>query len=246
MKRGKHNKKGFFSVVIVGLVIIGAMCAGYLVMEKLVIAKYELRVDELETQVAQNTHMVYVSNEDIKAGREITEEMLRAESQLVSQTVGLFVKEDIGKKALVDIPKDSLMFSAYGAVRDDETTSREVEYTCMYLSSSLEKGDYIDVRIRFQNGEDFAVLSKKQIENLSIAGKSCHLVINDTELQSMASAIIDANEYNAVIYCIEYTMPSIQEATAVTYPVRSETLISLYSQDSLEYTAWMAKISVWL
>lgn len=241
MKRAMHNRKKFLSAIIIFLVVAGAMIACYLVMEKLVLAEYELQISELTAKVDQNTYTVYVANEDIKAGKEITADMLRVESHLVSQPVGLFEEGDIGRRAIIDIPKDSLMFSTYGAVRTDEGTTREVEYSCMYLSSSLESGDYIDVRIRFQNGEDFSVLSKKQIEKISLAGKSCHLDINDVELQSMASAIIDMNQYSAVIYCVEYTMPSVQEATPVTYPVRDEILLSLYSADSTDYRNWLSK-----
>lgn len=241
MRRTKHSKKKILSVIIICLVIAGALCAGYLVMEKLVLAEYELRISELTARVDQNTYTVYVANEDILAGKEITADMLRVESHLVSQAVGLFEEGDIGRRALIDIPKDSLMFSSYGAVRADDGTTREVEYTCMYLSSSMEEGDFVDVRIRFQNGEDFSVLPKKQIERISIAGKSCHMDINNAELQSMASAIIDMNQYNAVIYCVEYTMPSIQDPTPVTYPVRSEILLSLYPSDSSEYKEWISK-----
>ena len=43
------------------------------------------------------------------------------------------------------------------------------------------------------------MLSKKQIEEMAIATKSVHLVVNSTEIQMMSSAIIDANEFDAVI-----------------------------------------------
>lgn len=240
MRAGKSSaKKGFVIFFVVLLMIAGALCAGYFVTKKLILTNYEVKIQDLETQVNTNTHNVFVAAQEIKMGEEITMDKLRVESQLLTQTAGLFQDGDIGKKSLVNIPAGSVMYAAYGGSREDESTSRMVEYTCMYLSATLKKGDYVDVRIRFQNGEDFALLSKKQIEELSIAAKSCHLVVNDRELQMMASAIIDANEFDAVIYCVKYTAPSVQEPTVITYPARSETLSVLYDTTSEEYIGLM-------
>lgn len=239
--RKSGAKKGFVIFFVVLLMIAGALSAGYFVTKKLIFTNYEIRIGELETQVNSNTHNVFVAASEIKMGEEITMDKLRVESHLLTQTAGLFLDDSIGTKALVDIPAGAVMYAAYGSSREDESTSRMVEYTCMYLSATLKKGDYVDVRIRYQNGEDFALLSKKQIEEISIVTTSCHLVVNEKELQMMASAIIDANEFDAVIYCVKYTAPSVQEATVVTYPARSEILSVLYDTTSEDYQNLMKR-----
>lgn len=235
MRTGKGAKKGIIMALVMLLVVAGALGAGYIVTKKLILTNYEVRISELESQVNTNTHNVFVANETIEMGEEITADMLRVETQLITQTGGLFQDGDIGKKAFVEIPKDSVMYAAYAGGREDESTSREVEYTCMYLSATLNKGDYVDVRIRYQNGEDFSILAKKQIEEIAIATKSCHLVVNAEEQHRMSSAIIDANEFNAVIYCVRYTAPSIQEPTVITYIPRGEILSLLYDVTGDEY-----------
>lgn len=239
MRITKSTKRGFITGFVVLLMLSGSLCAGYFLTKKLILTDYKIRIEELEGQVNTNTHNVFVANEEIKMGDEITMDKLRVETQLLTQTAGLFDDGDIGMKALVDIPKDSVMYAAYGSGKENESTSRMVEYTCMYLSATLKKGDYVDVRIRYQDGEDFSLLSKKQIEELSIASRSCHLIVNDKELQMMASAIIDANEFNAVIYCVKYTAPSVQEPTVITYPARGEILSVLYLPDSEQYKDWI-------
>lgn len=233
--RTKSAKKGLVIFFVVLLIVAGALCAGYFATKKLIFTNYEVRIGELETQVNTNTHNVFVANQDIEMGTEITLDMLRVESQLITQTAGLFQDGDIGNKALVNIPANAVMYSAYSSGREDDGTARMVEYTCMYLSATLNKGDYVDVRIRYQNGEDDCLLAKKQIEELAIASKSIHLVVNDREIQMMSSGIIDANEFDAVIYCVKYTSPSIQEPTLVTYIPRGETLSVLYDTTTEEY-----------
>lgn len=239
MRTGKNAKKGIILTLVILLVVAGALGAGYIATKKLIFTNYEVKISELENQINTHTSNVFVANETIEIGEEITLDMLRVESQLITQTGGLFQDGDIGKKAFVEIPKDSVMYAAYAGGREDESTSRMVEYTCMYLSATLNKGDYVDVRIRYQNGEDFSLLAKKQIEEIAIATKSCHLVVNAEEQHRMSSAIIDANEFDAVIYCVKYTAPSIQEPTEITYPSRGEILSVLYPSDSEEYRSLM-------
>lgn len=239
MRAGKNAKRSVIIVLFVVILFAGAAVAGYLAMDKLIVTNLKTQINELKNTVDTNTHNVFVANQDIKMGDEITMDMLRVETQLLANYAGIFTDESLGTKALVDIPKDAVMFAAYSSGRSDESTSRMVEYTCLYLSATLNKGDYVDVRIRYQNGEDFSVLAKKQIEEISIAAKSCHLVVNAEELQKMSSAIIDANEYNAVLYCVKYTAPSIQEPTEITYIPRPEILSVLYKNGTAEYTNLM-------
>jgi len=103
-----------------------------------------------------------------------------------------------------------------------EVSEREVEYSCFYIGQNIRVGDYIDVRIRFQTGEDFIVLPKKRVERLSLSNATCFLMVNEMEIQRMASAIVDVSEYDAVMYCNAYPQPELQEAATVNYPVRTE------------------------
>ena len=223
MKRKRKLKKSsIFVVIVVLLILCGGFVGGAFVL-KTMQASYEMRIDSLETQIATNTKNVYVSAVDIKYGDIITEDMLVAESQLFSYPAELFTRADIGKVAKLSVPSGTIMLSAMCEEEMKGLTEREVEFTCFYVSQNVEVGDFIDVRIRYQNGEDFVILPKKRVERLSLTNATCFLMVDEMELQMIASAIVDVTEYNAVMYSNVYPQPEIQEAAVSTYPVRNET-----------------------
>ena len=240
MRRGRGKNRLGVIILVVCVLLVGALAAGYMVSTKMIRATYEVEIDSLEKRLDDNTHTVYVTMIDIAAGDRIDENHLIKEEHLVTQATGLFTEEDIGKYALVDIPIGTVMNRTLITESSDENTAREVEYTCLYLSAGLEENDYIDVRIRYQNGEDCVVLPKKQIKKISLASSSCYLVVTENEMQMMASAIIDANEYDAVLYTTKYVKPSVQSPSVITYPPRSELLPYLFSSDG-SGEEWMRK-----
>lgn len=238
MKRKRKIKKSsIFVVIVVLLILCGGFVGGAFVL-KTMQASYEMRIDSLETQIASNTKNVYVSAVDIKYGDIIMEDMLIKESQLLSYPADLFTQADIGKVAKLSVPSGTIMLSAMCEEELKGLTEREVEFTCFYVSQNVEVGDYIDVRIRYQNGEDFVILPKKRVERLSLTNATCFLMVDEMELQMIASAIVDVTEYNAVMYSNVYPQPEIQEAAVSTYPVRNETnslLAELSVSHGVEY-----------
>ena len=81
----------------------------------------------------------------------------------------------------------------------------------------MNPGTYIDVRIRFQNGEDYCVLSRKMISEIDLETSTCYLTVDKDEIRRMASAIVDAKIYNAHMYSTAYTYGNIQPASEITY-----------------------------
>ena len=223
MKFGRR-KRVFFIVLSVMVATVGLATAIYMVSIKNIRAAYELEIDNYERMIKNNTHSVFTALTDIEAGEIITEEMLSANDMLCASSESMFSAEDIGKMALVDIPSGETMVKGFVSGIANGATEREVEYTCFYLPSSLEQGDFVDVRIRYSDGEDFVVLTKKKVEKISLASKSCFLAVAEDEIQMVASAIVDSNIYGAVLYTTVYMQPSAQPASAITYLPRSETL----------------------
>lgn len=222
MKRTRKIKKTSIAVfIIVLLILCGGLVGGAFVL-KTMQASYEMRIDALESQIETNTHGIYVAATDIKYGDVITADMVVRESHLLSYPADLFTAEDIGSIAKVSVPAGTVMLAPMCEAEQKEVSEREVEFTCFYVSQNVEVGDYIDVRIRYQTGEDFVILSKKRVERLSLTNATCFLMVNEVELQMMASAIVDVSEYDAVLYSNVYPQPEIQMAAAITYPVRSE------------------------
>lgn len=228
------RKKERLIFIILFLLVAGAAIVGGFMVTKTIRNAYELQIKGLESTIADNSHTVYVALEDIPAGKVIEENMVSEEIHLMSIGQDLFKATDIGSKALVDIPQNTILSSALIAKGAKEETDREVEYTCIYLSSALVQGDFIDVRIRYQNGEDFVVMAKKQIEQLSLASSSCYLVVSEVDQQMMASAVTDTNRYDAVIYATAYPDPTVQEASNVTYPARYDNITKIAEIENRE------------
>ena len=81
-------------------------------------------------------------------------------------------------------------------------------------------GDYVDVRISFPDGTDEIVLSKKKVEGLTLETSTWHSQLNEAEIITLTSAIIDAAVLqNGHIYTVRYTEPTIQDAATPTYTV---------------------------
>ena len=131
----------------------------------------------------------------------------------------------IDLKAGTILTKDMLTTSSEQVTND----LRKQEYNMLSLPTDLVDGDFVDVRIRFGNGQDYIVVSKKQVSIPEIAGAPAEGVINinlsEDESIAMSSAIIELYQLKAVeMYVSRYTDPGMQVAATPTYPVSSEAL----------------------
>ncbi len=109
-------------------------------------------------------------------------------------------------------------------VQDDV---RKQEYNVVILPMDLTTGDYIDVRLMLPNGQDFIVVSKKEVEIPIINGvdssDTIWINLSEDETLHMSSAIVDAAKINgAKLYATKYTEPGMQNAATPTYIVSAE------------------------
>lgn len=99
-----------------------------------------------------------------------------------------------------------------------ENSARKVEYNMLTLPSTLQTGDYIDVRLTLPSGQNLIVLSKKQVKN--IQGTTITLYLTEDEILMMSSAIIESYIMKASnLSAYQYVQPGIQEASTPTYSV---------------------------
>lgn len=100
-------------------------------------------------------------------------------------------------------------------------SARLMEYNMLTLPSKLRIGDYIDVRLTMESGQDYIVLSKKQVMNLQ--NSTVTLYLTEDEILMMSSAIIESYIMKASnLYADQYIQAGIQEAATPTYSVNSE------------------------
>ncbi len=106
---------------------------------------------------------------------------------------------------------------------------RKQEYNVISLPVDLATGDYIDVRIQLPNGQDFIVVSKKEVEIPIMEGMDSEntvwINLSEDETLYMSCAIVEAFRINgSKIYATKYTDPGMQEAVTPTYPISAETI----------------------
>ena len=139
--------------------------------------------------------------------------------------------------ATIDIPKGTVITEKMLALKSEAVTDtnsinstyRLVEYSMIMLPTELQKGDTIDVRISYPNGQDFIVVAKKVVEKTD--SSSIWLKLKEDEILKMNSAIIESYSVEgAKMYAVNYTQPGVQAAANANYPV-SDKVYELLVQD---------------
>ena len=120
-------------------------------------------------------------------------------------------------------------------VRDDV---RKQEYNMIVLPMDLATGDYIDVRVQFPNGQDFIVVSKKEVEIPNVNGTDSNdtiwISLTEDEILHMSCAIVDvAQVKGAKIYATKYTEAGMQKAATPTFPVNESTSALIRSDSNI-------------
>lgn len=112
---------------------------------------------------------------------------------------------------------------------------RKQEYNIITLPTQLVTGEYVDIRLRLPNGQDFIVVSHKEVTIPTINGvdsESCiWLELSEVEILNMSSAIVEAYRMNgAKLYATRYVEAGSQDAATVTY-LPSDEVIALMAKD---------------
>ncbi len=135
-------------------------------------------------------------------------------------SVPLVAKVDMNKNTVITT---ELISKSDDVVQDDV---RKQEYNMLVLPMDLTTGDYIDVRIQFPSGQDYIVVSKKEVEMPTINGidseDTLWINLSEDEILHMSCAIVEAFRINGTkLYVTKYTEPGMQEAATPTYPINA-------------------------
>lgn len=235
MAKIRRSTKRTIGIVLLLVILLGSSFAAFhLISTKQIKAKYEEDLKLAQRVVQENTKQVYVAAGDIKLGSTISAFDVVVSSAIVSlDDTQFFGASDIGAIALVDIPAGQVITTNMITYEPYEDTVRETEFDVLVLNSNLTNGDFVDVRIRYKNGEDYIVLTKKPVKHISLRNAICYLDLTEEETQLMASAIVDASLYGAVLYTNTYLEPSIQEASKVTYKPSKEALENIVNNPNI-------------
>ena len=147
-------------------------------------------------------------------------------------SVPIVAKVDMNANTLITT---DLISRGDSVVQDDV---RRQEYNVVVLPMDLTTGDYIDIRLMLPNGQDFIVVSKKEVEIPVIGGVDSEDTIwvnlSEDEILHMSCAIIDAARVSgAKLYATKYTEPGMQNAATPTYVVNADTSALLQSDPNI-------------
>ena len=200
----QRQKRVSFLLGMLVMLIIAAIVIALLFMQLI-----NLKKEQDAIKAAERT--VYVVSEDVSSGSGIQITAIEGDTSREPN-----VTEDVADASVVP---ENIATSADFYSDEGQTQAR----------ADLVDGDFVDVRIRFGNGQDYIVVSKKQVSIPEIAGAPAEGVINinlsEDESIAMSSAIIELYQLKAVeMYVSRYTDPGMQVAATPTYPVSAEAL----------------------
>ena len=231
MKRKKRNRMLIMIVVIVLLALIICSFFEYSKIQDLKAANIMY-----QTELSNNQQTVYVATDLINAGDIVTDtgENANVEKQTVYtglESYNYITESEMNTRAKVDIAAGvPVMYNMVTDVVVDNDT-RDYEISVANLTTDQKENDVVDIRVIFPNGEDYVILSKKQITNLNLENCVFTSQLNEEEILRFASAIVDAYMTTGErIYTTRYVEENIQETSTPNYPVR-ETTIALINSD---------------
>lgn len=184
-------------------------------------AQLYITIDNQEYQVHQdeNTGNYYIERNNNQEYIELN-------------TVPLVAKVNMNKNTLITT---ELLSKSDSVVQDDV---RKQEYNMVILPADLTTGDYIDIRLMLPSGQDYIVVSKKEVEIPMIDGidsaDTIWINLSEDETLHMSCAIYDAFRINgAKLYATKYTEAGMQQAATPTYPVNESTSALLESDPNI-------------
>lgn len=229
--------------------IIGFLVA--LIMGALVVVALLVKIkglNEAKEAIEALQKEVYVASADLESGQEVTlddfkmgtvqtvvpkETMLEIDDfEFKDKDGNIITKVDdegneLEKKMVVkiDIPAGTIITKDMLQDSEDllDNSQRIQEFNMIQLPSQLKNGEYIDVRVTYPNGQDFIVLSKKQV--IGTSETSVWLKLDELELSLMNNAIVES--YSTVgtkLYAIEYIEPGMQKEATPTYVASSDVM----------------------
>lgn len=224
-------------IICLGLVVV---CRGYR--------------EQSETLKKENQDNQYVTavvlQQNVAFGEQIEESML---SEITVCAKDLRGTKAVSKKKLAgmyakgNFDKGTLLTEVcvYGEQEYSSDTRRKT-FDFIELNPMARNGEYVDVRITYPNGEDYIVVSCKQIqyvnaqketEDVAQQSNQISMEVTEEEILRLASAYVDHAAYAGTrIYAVSY-LDRFQKSGTVDYPVNMDVFELLgWNPNAVGYT----------
>lgn len=164
----------------------------------------------------EGTDNYYIEKDGEQVDIELNRVPLRAKVTMAKNTV--LTKELVGQ--------------GVNSLADDV---RREEYNSFLLPMDLATGDFVDVRLMTPSGQNFIVVSKKEVEVPNISGAdsvdTVWMNVTEDEILALSGAIVDSYRMEgSKLYVDKYTDAGMQEAATPTYVI-SDDVATLLKND---------------
>lgn len=166
--------------------------------------------------VDSNNQTVRVYQED-STGNFYTEDRNGNREFIELNNVPILAKVDMNQNTIIT---PELVVQSDAVVTDDV---RVQDYNMIVLPVDLLPGDYVDIRLMAPNGQDFIVVSKKEVDiplnrDGTYVADTIRLSLREDEILTMSSAIVEAyGIQGAKLYASKYKEPGMQDPAVPTY-----------------------------
>lgn len=228
----KKTRNSFMLGMLVMFILMGIVVA---VLAYMIVTLKQAENDRLARQ-----KNAYIVSESISSGNSVDSSMLKATkidtSAVPTDAVNLgdITENTIAK---IDISKGTIITSAMITEKENAVTDslRIQEYNMLKIASQIQTGDFIDVRLRLADGQDYIVVSKKKVEIPQIDGSdslnTIWIKLTEEETIAMSNAIVEAYQMSgSVLYTTKYVEPGMQGEAIPTY-VPSAEVVNLITQN---------------
>lgn len=213
--------------IVIGL-LVG--CVG-IVFFFLQATEYKKQIEEAQA----NTTVAYVLNKNVKSGMSVTMDDLEMVSAIKDVIpTDAILEEEITEKTIakVDLAQGLVLSKSMVQESDEKITAdlREQQYNMVVLPQFLEVDNYIDIRLMLPNGQDYIVVSKKRVKEMT--EDTIWIDLYEQEILVMSNAIVEAYKMKgSKLYASIYVEPGNQANATPTY-VPSAAVINLMNSDN--------------
>ena len=203
-----------------------------------IIAFLFIQLTNLQKQIKYNqetARQVYVLKNDIKSGSNITQNDIELVSAIQDVVPTDYIKlSDITENTIakLDLTKGLVLSKSMIQKSDEKITPdlRQQQYNMIVLPQYLDVDSYIDIRLMLPNGQDYIVVSKKLVKQIS--EDTIWLDLYEQETLAMSNAIVEAYIMKgSKLYATTYVEPGTQTSAIPTY-VPSANVINLMNANS--------------
>lgn len=227
--RKKAYLKKFISVIFVLLLLVSGGFFGFINYQKIIQdmqAEYEGEIETLQVDRYMKKRMVLLPKKSLVKGNLLTDDLVEVKEIYSNLSQELFAgTEDLGKQIIIDYEKNSPIFKNTLMENKVEDDDRIREISTVLLQSDLKENEVVDCRIRYANGLEFIVLSKKQVKKIDLNNNTIWLSLSEKESLLLSSALVDKAYFQgSSFYISRYIESNIQREAMVNYIPNQEVI----------------------